>query len=414
MTDHPPQDPRALPVSGPVPARHGAADPSAAAPPKDVQSAPGFAPESAPAATNEAPGESSISSYAEPVRGPRLWPRVAGALILFLGAGGAWVWQNPASLNALLPSRGGDDSAVKALEARVARLEQRPAQSDPAPLAARLDALEKRVAVSVSSPVSSPDPDLRPLVARLDALETRVARDTSPVPSSATGEDLRPLLTRLDALERRLAEGATDPGKVDAISSRVDALSSRDPAADLRARLDDLERQLGGLSAKGAGTAETSDRAARQARLHAAVVALAAGRPLGAIAGAPAALTRFATAAPPVESALRLAFPAASRAALQASLPDTEGKPFLDRVLARLQDFRLVTVREGETVLIGNSAVAILARAQAQLDAGDLAGATLTAGKLLGPPAEKMAAWLADAKALVAAREALASLTGNG
>ena len=412
MTDHPPQDPRALPVSGPVPARHGAADPSVAAPPKDVQSAPGFAPEfapeSAPAATNEAPGESSISSYAEPVRGPRLWPRVAGALILFLGAGGAWVWQNPASLHALLPLRGGDDSAVKALEARIARLEQRPAQSDPAPLAARLDALEKRV------PISSPDPDLRPLIARLDALETRVARDTSPVPSSATGEDLRPLLTRLDALERRLAEGATDPGKVDAISSRVDALSSRDPAADLRARLDDLERQLGGLSAKGAGTAEVSDRAARQARLHAAVVALAAGRPLGAIAGAPDALTRFATVAPPVESALRLAFPAASRAALQASLPDTEGKPFLDRVLARLQDFRLVTVREGETVLIGNSAVAILARAQAQLDAGDLAGATLTAGKLLGPPAEKMAAWLADAKALVAAREALASLTGNG
>ena len=364
--------------------------------------APAIAPAHEPAA------EATAEMFAEPVRGPRLWPRVAGAAILFLGAGGAWVWQNPASLNALLPLRGGDDTAVKTLEARIARLEQRPAQYDAAPLAARLDALEKR------GSVPAPGPDLRPLIARLDALETRVARDTSPVPSSATGEDLRPLLTRLDALERRLAEAGTDPGKVDAIASRVDALSSRDPAADLRARLDDLERQLGGLSAKGAGTAETSDRAARQARLHAAVVALAAGRPLGAIADAPAALTQFATAAPPVESALRLAFPAASRAALKASLPDTEGKPFLDRVLARLQDFRLVTVREGETVLIGNSAVAILARAQAQLDAGDLAGATLTAGKLTGPPAEKMAAWLADAKALVAAREALASLSGNG
>ncbi len=380
MTDHPPHDRGTAPAPVPVPNKSDAAEPAPA-----------------PAEASELPEE--------PSRGPRLWPRVVGAAVLFLGAGGAWVWQNPATLTRLLPAH--DDTAAKALEARIAKLEQRPAPADPAPLAARLDALEKR-------PAPPAAPDLRPLIARMDALEAKVARATEPVPTSATGEDLRPLLNRLDALERRLAEGGSEPGKVDAIASRLDALSGRDPAADLRARLDDLERQLGGLSAKGAGTAETSDRAARQARLHAAVVALTAGRPLGAIAGAPPALTRFATAAPPTESALRLAFPAASRAALKASLPDTEGKPFLDRVLARLQDFRLVTVREGENVLIGNSAVAILARAQALLDAGDLSGATTTASKLTGPPAEKLAAWLADAKALVAAREALASLSGNG
>jgi len=48
------------------------------------------------------------------------------------------------------------------------------------------------------------------------------------------------------------------------------------------------------------------------------------------------------------------------------------------------------------------------------LDAGDLPGAIRTVATLTGPAAEKMAPWLADAKALQAAREALASLAESG
>jgi hypothetical protein len=48
------------------------------------------------------------------------------------------------------------------------------------------------------------------------------------------------------------------------------------------------------------------------------------------------------------------------------------------------------------------------------LDAGDLDGAVKTVSALSGPPAEKMAPWLADATALRAAREALASLAEKG
>ena len=81
-------------------------------------------------------------------------------------------------------------------------------------------------------------------------------------------------------------------------------------------------------------------------------------------------------------------------------------------MIARLQDFKLITVRQGGNVLIGSSAAATVARAQVLLEAGDLAGAARMVAMLTGPPAEKMAPWLEDANALIAAREALATLMG--
>src|SRR5882724_4421361 len=66
-----------------------------------------------------------------PEQRPRIWPRVVGVLILLLGVGGAWVWQNPGFLHATFGSlfsgaAGRDDEAatIKTLGARVARLEQ--------------------------------------------------------------------------------------------------------------------------------------------------------------------------------------------------------------------------------------------------------------------------------------------------
>ena len=125
-------------------------------------------------------------------------------------------------------------------------------------------------------------------------------------------------------------------------------------------------------------------------------------------------LARFATTAPPTEAALRLDFPAASQAALKVSQPDTGDKPFLDRVMARLQDF------EADHGAGGRS------RGDRQLRRGDAGarsgfvgrggpgGAVKAVGTLTGPPKEKMAAWLADATSLQEAREALASLAGKG
>jgi hypothetical protein len=407
MTDEP------TPTDQPLPAATGG-----------NASQPGLPPESraARSLTDRSKAEEPLTQEPdpEPVSGPRLWPRVVGVLILLIGAGGVWIWQNPgfvqASMRSLFPGSAGHDTEaaeIKVLETRVTRLEQRPS---PADLAQRLDKLEQRQPAAGENQV-----DLRPLLARLNALEARSAEGRSsavappPSPSAApaqtpVGPDLQAVLARLEALEKQQAQTAADPTKVDALASRIDALASRDSTAEVRGRLDTVERGLSELAANQTKLARSSDRSGRIARVEAADMALAAGKPLGTIPDAPPALTRFAATAPPTEASLRLAFIPASQAALRVSQPDTEGKPFLDRVLARLQDFRLITVREGDHVVIGNSTAATLARARLLLDAGDLAGAAREVSSLSGPPMEKMGLWLADAQALQAAREALASL----
>ena len=372
---------------------------------------------------NEPAGNES-EMLAEPGSRPRTWPRVVGVLILLLGAGGAWIWQNPdfirGTMAPLWPWSGTQATgaaSVKALEARVARLEQRPPPADLSVLIQRLDALENR---------GSAQPDMRPLMARLDALEARMneapprsAGTATQAPGPIASEpDLRPVMARLDGLEKSVAAHTVDPGKVDAISSQVQALTAHQPDAALGGKLDELEHRLAALAADDAKLAEGSDHANRLARLEAAEIALAAGHPLGPllspIANLPPALTRFATTAPPTEAALRLAYTPAAQAALKVSRPDTEGKPFLDQVMARLQDFRLITVREGDHVLVGNSAAALLVHARVLLDAGDLDGAIKVVSELSGPVAAKMAPWLANATALAAAREALAALAEAG
>ena len=337
-----------------------------------------------------------------------------------MGVGGAWLYQNPnfvhTTLASLFPGSAppsNEAATITALEARVARLEQRPVPPD---LTSRLDALERRVGTPVPPSAAAPSADLRPLLARLDALEARARETPAGTQQTVSPEpaDLNPLIARLDALEKNAAQQALDAGKLDALARQVASLSERDPAAAFRGQLDEVDHQLHDLNASQAKLSENSAHAARLARLDAAGIALVAGHPLGSIADAPPALARFATTAPPTMAELRLLFDAASQAALKVSLPDTEGKPFLDRVMARLQDFKLITVREGSHVVIGNSTAASMAHAQMLLDAGDLDGAIKTVSAITGPPAEKMAPWLANASALQAAREALASLAEKG
>ncbi len=359
-----------------------------------------------------------------PDRGPRIWPRVVGVLILILVVGGVWLWQNPSTARdawaSLFPGsaeQASNAAMLKALDTRVTRLEQRPAPPDLTArvnaleqLTPRVNALEQRVAAAGSNS-ATPPPDLRPILARLDALEARANQTT---PGETQQVDLSSVLARLDALDKSAAQQTLDAGKIDALAAQVAALSDRDPAAAVRGKLDDLTQQLQALSASQTNLADNSAHAVRLARLDAAGIALGVGHPLGTIADAPPALTRFATTAPPTMADLRLSFETASQAALNVSVPDTEGKPFLDRVLARLQDFKLIMVRQGSHVVIGNSTASALAHAEMLLDAGDLDGAIKTVSALSGPPAEKMAAWLANAKALQAAREALASLAEKG
>lgn len=252
-----------------------------------------------------------------------------------------------------------------------------------------------------------PPPGSGSLDQRMQAIETRVAAlehrpaqvvAGQPGPAGAPGApgaapDLGPLKERIVALEQRPPAAAPNPN--DSFGPRL---------SDDEARLAALEKTAG-------VPAQLAERANRIARIQAAFIALSVGQPLGDLPGAPPALARYATAAPPTEGALRLTFPAASRAALAADHPVSDEKPFLQRVWAEAQD--LVTIRQGDHVLVGDPAAGVLAHAQAALDAGDLAGAIAAAATLSGPAAQAMAPWLDQARGLLAARAALAALAAQ-
>jgi hypothetical protein len=273
---------------------------------------------------------------------------------------------------------------LQELQDRIAALEQRPAvPPDLASLPKRVDALEQRQV-----------PDLHPLEARVAALEQRPAN------------------------QQQLAKQLSD--RVDTLTARMNALAGQDQNATaaqakqldtLDKQLSDIAGRLGTLEHNAAQTAAQAQRAGKLARIQAAEAALDAGRPLGEVPGAPQAVTRFASTNPPTLAQLRLDFPKAEQAALAAQQPQADGKSFLQRVLSHTEE--LVTVRQGDHVVIGSSAAGVLARARASLDAGDLNGAIDAVSSLSGPPAQAMASWLEDARALQAARSALTSMAAQ-
>ena len=325
-----------------------------------------------PTELTEHPPDEAVESPVEPpapeARRRAMLPWLTGAGFLILAAGLFWVWQHPA----IPPAATGQTDL----------------------LAHRLDALEARVADLERRPPPEA-PDLGSLTARVTALEQRPAAQGAPAAPAAS--DLAPLEARLSALEQR------QPAGLAPLQARIGALEARQPAdAQLAARIAVLENAEGSVQARLAAS-DKADR--RMALVQSAGLALAMGQKLGDLPGAPAALARFANANPPTEAALRLAFPTAARQALAAAHPAAEGRPLLTRLWAQAQD--LVTVRQGDHVLVGDPTAGVLEQARAVLDAGDLSAAATDVATLRGAPAQAMAAWLAQARALLEARAAL-------
>jgi hypothetical protein len=187
---------------------------------------------------------------------------------------------------------------------------------------------------------------------------------------------------------------------------------------NLAAQVNALQSQLasdhGALTALQATSGDLSKLLARVrllAALEDARMALDAGQPLGDIPGAPAALNRFAERAPQTEAQLRLSFPAAARKAEAASVSENGKGGYWSSVLARLEN--VVTVSHGTQVVVGAPAAGVIVQARAQLDAGDLAGAVRMLATLSAPTQAAMAGWLNQAKALLAARQALLGMANQ-
>jgi hypothetical protein len=289
-------------------------------------------------------------------------------------------------------------------------------------LAAHQEAAEK--ASPTPAPAVSPE-QLAALSQRVDALQGQLdqmrqaaqqtpSQDAAAPPAAAPPSppvDLAPLEARIAALEQRPsapapapAPPAPDLGPIEQKLDNVAAEAQQAAAAQaaLGSKLADLQQQLAAAEAKSGQLAGKANSAERLAQTR---VALDDGLPLGAIPDAPPALAKFATVPPPTQAALRLSFPQAAAAAVHASEPGSSGKSLGERMWLRAES--LVTVKQGDRVLVGSPTAEVLGAAQARLDAGDLAGTLKELDRLDAPAAQAMAQWRGQAQALLDARAAL-------
>ncbi len=390
-------------------------------------------------------------------RRTRLWAAAAAVVAVVVVAVGVTAWL---ALEGSLPR--GPDPALLALDGRIDRLAAEVARLDAARPAARSGEDEAALA-TIQATVSR-------LTARLGALEA------SPVPGSAAAappdgriaaltERLAALeragawpsllAERLEKLERRVASetGSAADDRSDAALARVSAENQR-----LAAALERMSGQIAGLEARRAEAAEAAaarqglDRdlrtvAGRLARLEAKAArladaaftrkgdalllaigqlrdAMASDRPftgeLGAvlrIAGAHSFVTEVTAPIGPLaargiatQAQLVARFPRLAAMAAQAAIAPEDGG-WISRAVARLA--QVVTVRRVGADVSGETAMAALARAEAKLASGDLAGAEAALDPLAGKPAEVLADWRAAAAARTAARAAIARLSSE-
>lgn len=275
-----------------------------------------------------------------------------------------------------------------ALQAKLASVEQklasaRPRAPDLSPIENRLGALEKRTTALAAS------------VARASATNQRPAASDSGPNADALTAALAPLSARLALLEKTEAGAAkTDAGRAAAEARQEKALAA-------------LEASTTALTHSEAALSKRLDALTHLAERTAAAAALRDGRPLGAIPGAPPELARYASTPPPTLSSLRGTFAAAAHDELALGHSADGRQGFMGEMRSRLGS--LITVREGDRVILGNPAAGVIAKARSALEAGDLEGALEALGALKPPLAPAMASWIGQARNLLAAEAALAS-----
>ncbi len=338
------------------------------------------------------------------------------------------------------------DARIAGLEPRLSAVEQRPVpvpQPDFGPITAQLEASVSKQDAALSKQAST----LQDLGDRLGAVEGRVATAEKQDAASFQGladrlgavegqvaamqvqdvASFQGLTERLGAVEGQVAavekqdaaglQGVTD--RLGAVEGRVAVMEKQDAASSqglterlgtVEGRVAAVEKQDSAIAGQLGGVAE---RAQRISRTQVAAAALEAGQKLGEIPGAPPALARFAFNAPPTEAGLRLSFTSAAEAAQNASQPGAmEGQPFASRLWTRAQ--QSLSVRQGDRVVLGDPVAGLLAHARQALEAGDLSGAVSTLDGLTGPAAAAMADWVSQARALLDARSALATMAARG
>ena len=322
--------------------------------------------------------------------------------------------------------------------------------------------IETRLAKLEGAPAPAPDTEaLAKLDDRLKALEGR-APETPPELAELTGR-----VAQLEAALKALAEAAKDGGSVTdaaAISQQIGEAEQRLQAkldkalADaeaanastlqtMQAAIDELKAKVGALAEAGLDSANLPTSTAlteRVAKLEAALpnlvgaidksvagtksaaaalafanlrAAIADGRPYAAELatiksfvpdpGDLGPLPAYADKGIPTVPELARSFAASKDAALAAAAPVASGS-ILDRLLASAAS--IVKIKRVDEAATGDSPGAVLARAEALLDKGDLAGSVQQVATLDGAPLQAFSVWLDQARARLGADDVVKRL----
>lgn len=285
-------------------------------------------------------------------------------------------------------------------------------------ISARLDDLEKRVraasAAAAERPAGpatgGPDPAIAELRGKIEALEGRAA---APAPAAQTPVPVAPNPEQEKELATLRLELATMRNTVQTMDQTIAV--QRDQTKLLAEAVD---KARGEASARNAGEQKAMSAARASALIGIAArlsAAVESGLPfatdlalLTPLAQGDAKLTESATALQAYaqngvasRAILVAEFPSVAKAALADDLADDS---FGERLLGKVR--ALVSLRRVGNDVEGDGTEAKLARAEAALEAGDLAKAVALVKTLPPPTARATAGWLSRAEANLAAKQA--------
>jgi hypothetical protein len=233
-------------------------------------------------------------------------------------------------------------------------------------------------------------------------IDTALASESS---NASTIQEMQNSISELKAKIAALADAELGTGDSNELS-------------ELSARVSKIEKALPELAtAASRGAADTKSAAVTIAfaNLRAAV---SEGRPfateldtIGTLSPSATdlgALPAYAEKGIPTVPELARSFDAAKDSALAATAPPSTGGSLLDRLMASAES--LVKVRRVDATATGDTPSAVLARAEAALDKGDLATAVKEVGTLQGAPRNAFSGWLDQARSRLDADETLKRL----
>ncbi len=364
---------------------------------------------------SKAPEAGTPKSEAPKPAAPEAAPGAAGPLAAALNAGGGWLFGF--ALGALV-FLGGLGIAVLSRDTWLPLLGEPagPVVAEPSPeLLERLAALEQALSAqegAAGAEFAAEIGRLRSALSRVEAEVGAGASTSSEAQVALSGLESRQsgLESRLAGLDRRVAE----------VSRRADGGEAlQADLAQLAARLEAIEQRLVALPQVGPdgrlalpeqvavvlATAQLRDALRLSAPFERELAALT--RLAGAdveLAPVLDGLSPHAAAGIPTRARLRAGFPEVARAVAAAGAGDGE-EGWLAGVRRRLSN--VVTVRPVGGDAAGESPGSVAARAEARVEAGDLAGALDELAALSGPAAAAAAAWRQAAEARAAAEDAL-------